>query len=51
MKLMTLRIGARLAVGFGTVLLLLAVAVGLSYREVGAVGPHLDLLLELQKRQ
>ncbi|MFG6467645.1 methyl-accepting chemotaxis protein [Roseateles sp. BYS87W] len=51
MNLLTLRIGARLAVGFGTVLLLLAVAVGLSYREVGAVGPHLDLLLELQKRQ
>ena len=51
MKLISLRIGTRLAIGFGIVLLLLGVAVGLSYREVGAVGPHLDLLLELQRRQ
>ncbi|MFG6442007.1 methyl-accepting chemotaxis protein [Roseateles sp. LKC17W] len=51
MKLVSLRIGTRLAAGFGVVLLLLALSVALSYREVGLVGPHLDLLLELEERQ
>ncbi len=51
MKLVSLRIGTRLATGFGVVLMLLALSVGLSYREVGQVAPHLDLLLELEKRQ
>ena len=51
MKMQSLRIGTRLALGFGIVLLLLAVAVGLSYRQMAAVGPHIDLLIELQRRQ
>ncbi|RZJ11170.1 MAG: methyl-accepting chemotaxis protein [Rubrivivax sp.] len=51
MKMQSLRIGTRLALGFGLVLLLLAVAVGLSYRQMAAVGPHVDLLVKLQERQ
>ena len=51
MKMQSLRIGTRLALGFGIVLLLLALALGLSYRQIGAVGPHIDLLGELQRRQ
>ncbi len=51
MKMQSLRIGTRLALGFGLVLLLLAVALGISYRQIGAVGPHIDLLVELQRRQ
>ena len=49
MKMQSLRIGTRLGLGFGLVLLLLAVALGLSYRQIGAVGPHIDLLVELQR--
>jgi len=51
MKMQSLRIGTRLGLGFGLVLLLLAIAVGLSYRQIGSVGPHVDLLVELQRRQ
>jgi methyl-accepting chemotaxis protein len=51
MKMQSLKIGARLGLGFGVVLLLLAIAVGLSYRQLATVGPHIDLLVELQKRQ
>ncbi len=51
MNMQSLRIGTRLALGFGLVLLLLAVAVGLSYRQMSTVGPHIDLLIELQRRQ
>ncbi|HEV6967167.1 methyl-accepting chemotaxis protein [Roseateles sp.] len=47
----SLRIGTRLGLGFGLVLLLLALALGLSYRQIGSVGPHIDLLVELQHRQ
>ena len=45
MKMQSLKIGMRLALGFGLVLLLLAVAVGLSYRQMATVGPHIDLLI------
>ena len=51
MKMQSLKIGMRLALGFGLVLLLLAVAVGLSYRQMATVGPHIDLLIELQRQQ
>ncbi len=51
MKMQSLKIGTRLGLGFGLVLLLLALAVGLSYRQIGAVGPHIDLLVDLQGRQ
>ncbi|WP_422018452.1 methyl-accepting chemotaxis protein [Roseateles sp.] len=51
MNMQSLRIGTRLGLGFGLVLLLLAVAVGLSYRQIGAVGPHIDMLMELQRQQ
>jgi methyl-accepting chemotaxis protein len=51
MKMQSLKIGTRLALGFGLVLVLLAVAVGLSYRQMAAVGPHIDLLVELQRQQ
>jgi methyl-accepting chemotaxis protein len=51
MNIQSLRIGTRLALGFGVVLLLLALAVGLSYRQIGAVGPQIDHLMELQHRQ
>ncbi|MBV8035972.1 methyl-accepting chemotaxis protein [Roseateles sp.] len=51
MKIQSLRIGTRLVLGFGIVLLLLVIAVGLSYRQIGAVGPHIDLLMSLQRRQ
>ncbi|MFG6460144.1 methyl-accepting chemotaxis protein [Roseateles sp. DXS20W] len=51
MNMQSLRIGTRLALGFGLVLLLLAVAVGLSYQQMSKVGPHIDLLIELQRRQ
>jgi methyl-accepting chemotaxis protein len=47
----SLRIGTRLALGFGLVLALLAAAVGLSYRQMATVGPHIDLLIELQRQQ
>src|SRR5262249_29839808 len=36
--------------GFGIVLLLLAVAVGLSYLQIGSVGPKIQLLTELEHR-
>jgi methyl-accepting chemotaxis protein len=51
MKMQSLRIGTRLALGFGLVLALLAAAVGLSYRQMATVGPHIDLLIELQRQQ
>ena len=51
MNIQSLRIGARLMLGFGIVLLLLVVAVWLSYRQIGAVGPHIDHLMVLQHRQ
>lgn len=51
MKMQSLRIGMRLALGFGIVLVLLALAVGLSYRQMATVGPHIDLLVELQRQQ
>ena len=51
MKMQSLKIGARLGLGFGVLLLLLAIAVGLSYRQLATVGPHVDLLVQLQKRQ
>ncbi len=51
MKMQSLRIGTRLALGFGLVLLLLVVALGLSYRQIGGVRPHIDQLVELQRRQ
>ncbi|MDR7296824.1 methyl-accepting chemotaxis protein [Pelomonas aquatica] len=51
MNMQSLRIGTRLALGFGLVLVLLAIAVGLSYRQMATVGPHIDLLVELQERQ
>ena len=51
MKMQSLRIGTRLGLGFGLVLLLLAIALGLSYRRIGSVGPHIDSLMELQRRQ
>ncbi len=51
MKMQSLRIGTRLGLGFGLVLLLLALALGLSYRQIGTVGPRIDTLVELQRRQ
>jgi methyl-accepting chemotaxis protein len=51
MKMQSLRIGTRLALGFGLVLVLLALAVGLSYQQMARVGPHIDLLVELQRQQ
>jgi methyl-accepting chemotaxis protein len=51
MKMQSLKIGTRLGLGFGLVLLLLAIALGLSYRQIGSVGPHIDQLVELQRRQ
>ena len=51
MKMQSLRIGTRLFLGFGLVLVLLALAVGLSYRQMATVGPHIDMLVELQQRQ
>ncbi|MGQ3096262.1 MAG: methyl-accepting chemotaxis protein, partial [Roseateles sp.] len=51
MKMQSLRIGTRLALGFGLVLLLLALAVGLSWRQMATVGPHIDRLMELQRQQ
>jgi len=51
MNMQSLRIGTRLALGFGLVLVLLALAVGLSYRQMATVGPRIDLLIELQRRQ
>ena len=50
MDIQSLRIGTRLGLGFGIVLLLLAAAVGLSYVEIGSVGPKIDQLTELQRR-
>ena len=51
MTMQSLRIGTRLGLGFGIVLVLLALALGLSYRQIGGVGPQLDRLVELQRRQ
>ena len=51
MKMQSLRIGTRLFLGFGLVLLLLAIAVGLSYRQMATVGPHIARLVELQGEQ
>jgi methyl-accepting chemotaxis protein len=51
MKINSLRIGTRLVLGFGIVLLLLVAAVGLSYLRLGAVGPQIELLMALQQRQ
>ncbi|WP_304622803.1 methyl-accepting chemotaxis protein [Roseateles cellulosilyticus] len=51
MKMQSLRIGTRLALGFGLVLALLAAAVGLSYQQLANVGPHIDRLVELQRLQ
>ena len=51
MKMQSLKIGTRLGLGFGLVLLLLALALGLSYRQIGTVGPRIDTLVELQRRQ
>jgi methyl-accepting chemotaxis protein len=51
MQMQSLRIGTRLALGFGLVLVLLALAVGLSYRQMAKVGPHIDRLMELQRQQ
>jgi len=51
MNMQALKIGTRLALGFGVVLLLLALAVGLSYRQMATVGPHIDRLIELQRQQ
>ncbi len=51
MEIQSLRIGTRLMLGFGVVLLLLAIAVGLSYRQIGNVGPRIELLTALQHRQ
>ena len=51
MKMQSLRIGTRLSLGFGLVLLLLALALAVSYRQIGAVGPHMAMLLELQRQQ
>ena len=51
MNMQSLKIGTRLGLGFGLILLLLALAVGLSYRQMGSVGPHIELLTELQRRQ
>jgi len=51
MKMQSFKIGTRLAMGFGLVLALLVLALTLSYRQIGTVGPHLELLLELQHRQ
>ena len=51
MRMQSLRIGTRLFLGFGLVLVLLAVAVGLSYRQMSTVGPHISLLIELQRQQ
>ncbi|HEY0956230.1 MAG TPA: methyl-accepting chemotaxis protein [Roseateles sp.] len=51
MKMQSLRIGTRLGLGFGVVLVLLALAVGLSYRQMATVGPRIDLLIELQRQQ
>jgi methyl-accepting chemotaxis protein len=51
MTMQSLRIGARLALGFGAVLLLLALAVGLSWGQMAKVGPHIDRLKALQAQQ
>jgi len=51
MNMQSFRIGTRLALGFGLVLVLLVLAVGLSYRQMSTVGPHIDLLIELQRQQ
>ncbi|MFT7721436.1 MAG: methyl-accepting chemotaxis protein [Roseateles sp.] len=51
MSIQSLKIGARLALGFGIVLALLAGAVGLSYQQIGGVGPQIGQLLDLQRRQ
>ena len=51
MNMQSLRIGTRLAFGFGLVLLLLVLAIGLSYRQMGAIGPRIDELTELQERE
>jgi methyl-accepting chemotaxis protein len=51
MNMQSLRIGTRLALGFGVVLVLLALAVGLSYQQMARVGPHIDQLIELQRQQ
>ncbi len=51
MNIQSLRIGARLMLGFGAVLVLLALAVVLSYRQIGMVGPQVDELVEMQNRQ
>jgi methyl-accepting chemotaxis protein len=50
MDIQSLRIGTRLGLGFGIVLLLLAVAVGLSYLQIGSVGPQIQQLTELEHR-
>ena len=51
MNMQSLRIGTRLSLGFGLVLVLLALALFLSYRQIGSVGPRIDTLVELQRRQ
>ncbi len=50
MNLNTLRIGTRLAAGFGIVLLLLAVAVGISHLRFNTVSDGVDYLVEFQQR-
>jgi len=51
MRIQSLRIGTRLMLGFGIVLLLLVLAVGLSYRQISSIGPRLELLMTLQQLQ
>lgn len=50
MKLNAMRIGLRLAIGFGIVLLLLTVAVGISHNRLGTVATDVDHLVELERR-
>ncbi|PTT87993.1 hypothetical protein DBR42_10555 [Pelomonas sp. HMWF004] len=51
MNMQSLKIGTRLTLGFGLVLALLVLAVLLSWRQMADVAPHIDLLMEVQRRQ
>ena len=51
MNMMSLRIGTRLALGFGAVLVLLMLATGMSYRQLGLVEPQVADLVELQSHR
>ena len=51
MNLRRFRIGTRLAMGSGLLLLLLTLAMALGYRQIGSTGPQLAWLRTLQQRQ